>query len=73
MQQRIIVAIAFGASAALASLQVNGPPTTREGWIGVLLAAVVAAWGKYSSSSTVIAADREVWSPERRLIETGRR
>ena len=69
MQQRIIVALGFGLSAVLGSLQVNGLPSTREGWLGVLIVFLVAAWGKYSSSTTFISADREVWTPERRTVE----
>lgn len=72
MQQRIIIAVGFGVSAVLASLQVNGLPTTRDGWVGVLLVFVVSAWGKFSSSTTIIAADREVWTPERRIVEGGK-
>jgi len=69
MQQRIIVAVGFGVSAVIGSLQINGLPATRDGWVGVLLVFVVAAWGKFSSSTTIIAADREQWTPERRTVE----
>jgi hypothetical protein len=69
VQQRIIVAIGFGVSAVLGSLQVNGLPSTRDGWVGVGIVFVVAAWGKYSSNTTVIAPDRAVWPPERRTVE----
>jgi hypothetical protein len=69
MQQRIVAAALFGISAVLASLQVNGLPSTREGWLGVGGVFMVAAWGKFSSSTTLLAADREVWTTERRTVE----
>jgi len=69
MQQRILVALGFGLSAVVASLQVNGLPSTRDGWVGVGIVFVVAAWGKYSSNTTIISADRAVWPPERRTVE----
>jgi hypothetical protein len=69
VQQRIIVAIGFGLSAVLGSLQINGLPHDRDGWIGVAIVFVVAAWGKYSSSTTIVGPDREVWTPERRMVE----
>jgi hypothetical protein len=70
MQQRLVAATLFGISAVLASLQVNGLPSTREGWLGVGGVFVVAAWGKFSSSTTLIAPDRTVWSPEQRAVES---
>ena len=69
MQQRIIVAVGFGVSAVIASLQINGLPSTRERWLGVLIVFLVAAWGKYSSNTTIVGPDREVWTPERRTVE----
>ena len=70
MEQRIIVAVGFGISATLSALQVNGMPTTRDGWLGVLGVFVVATWGKFSSSTTVLSADRDVWTQARREAET---
>ena len=69
MQQRIIVAVGFGVSAVIASLQINGLPSTRERWLGVLIVFLVAAWGKYSSNTTIVGPDREAWTPERRMVE----
>ena len=68
-QQRILVALGFGLSAAVGSLQINGLPNTLDGWIGVAIVFVVAAWGKYSSSTSIIGPHREVWTPERRMVE----
>jgi hypothetical protein len=69
MQQRLLNAALFGISAVVASFQVNGLPTTREGWLGVAGVFVVAAWGKFSSSTTFLAPDRAVWTAERRTVE----
>jgi hypothetical protein len=64
--KRIGTALMYGLVTALASYQASHP-ATLEGWLtGVITPFVVAAWGKYSSSTTVIAPDRASWTPEQR-------
>jgi hypothetical protein len=55
MAQRIITSLVYGAGAALAAVQVGGVPSTVEGWVGVAGAFVIAFWGKYTDSRTMIA------------------
>lgn len=66
MKQRIIVSVCFGLAGALAAVQVNGLPSTREGWLGLGGVFVAAAWGKFSSNTTWVAPDRATWTPEKR-------
>lgn len=58
MPQRILVALAYAVSAIMAAYQATGAPTTVEGWIGLAVAGVVAFWGKFSSSTTVLSPAR---------------
>lgn len=55
--QRIAVSVAYALIGAVAVIQTAGFPTTVEGWVGIVGAAVIAFWGKYSSSRTVVAAN----------------
>ena len=69
MAQRIIVAILYAVSGLVAVLQGTGVPTNPEAWIGFVLAFVVSFWGKFSSSRTIVAMDRPVWTDEQRKAE----
>ncbi len=69
MTQRIIVALMYAAGIVIASLQATGVPHTPEAWIGLVIAFIVGFWGKFSSSQTVVAMNRPVWSPEQRQAE----
>lgn len=66
MQQRIVTAVCFGLVSALTAVQINGLPKTGEGWVALCVTCIVAGWGKYSSSTTILAPDRTVWTPEQR-------
>jgi hypothetical protein len=64
--KRIGTALSYGLITALASYQASHP-STLEGWLtGVVTPFAVAAWGKYSSNTTVVAPDRVPWTPEQR-------
>lgn len=64
--QRIVVALMYAVSAIVAAFQATGVPQTVEAWVGLLMAGVVAFWGKYSSNTTLVAADRAPWSEAER-------
>lgn len=66
MKQRLLVSLLFGLGALVSALQVNGFPQMPEGWLGLAGVFVAAAWGKFSSNQTIVAPDREVWTPEKR-------
>jgi cytochrome b len=66
--QRIIVALGYALSALVATLTATGTPANTEAWIGLVIAAVVAFWGKYSSSTTVFAANRAPWTEAQRAL-----
>jgi hypothetical protein len=66
MKQRLIASVLFGLGGLISALQVNGLPHTPEGWIGLAGVFVAAAWGKFSSNTTLVGADRKVWTSEER-------
>ena len=72
MKQRIIVSIGYGLAGVLAAVQVNGLPSTRDGWLGFAGVFVAAAWGKFSSNTTLVAPDRATWTPEQRAEMVGK-
>lgn len=57
MGQRIVTSIVFGLGAAYAVVQASGWPHDVNGWVAVAGAFVVAFWGKFSSSRTIVAAN----------------
>jgi hypothetical protein len=69
MAQRIIVALVYAVGGLIAVLQGTGLPTTPEAWIGFVLSFIVGFWGKFSSSRTIVAMDRQVWTDEQRKAE----
>lgn len=68
--QRIIVALGYAVSAVVATLTATGAPTSVEAWVGLAIAAIVAFWGKYSSNTTVVAANRTPWTEAQRAANT---
>lgn len=62
---RILNSLLFGVGSLLAALQA-GTPQTTEAWISLVIAALIAAYGKFSSNQTFIAPDRPVWTDEQR-------
>lgn len=67
MTNRILMAVVYGIGAILVVLQTQGVPSTVEGWIGIVVSFIVAAWGKFSSEQTLIAANRKIWTESQRV------
>ena len=55
---RVITALLYAVGVAVAAYQATVPPISVEGWVGLAVAFVVAFWGKFSSASSVVAANR---------------
>lgn len=66
MAQRIIVALMYAISVGMAAWQASGTPQTPEAWGGLAVAVIVAFWGKFSSSQTIIAVNRPPWTEAER-------
>jgi hypothetical protein len=67
--QRIINATTFTVTTVLVGGYFTGVPKTPEAW-GTLAGVVVAIWwGKFSSSKTVFAMNRPVWTDTQRAQE----
>ena len=69
MVQRIIVALVYALAAVAATIQGTGIPETPEAWIGLAVTLVVTFWGKFSSSTTIIAPNRAAWTDQQRKQE----
>ena len=69
MAQRIIVSLVYALAAVAATIQGAGIPQTPEAWIGLAVTMVVTFWGKFSSNTTVIAANRAPWTDAQRKQE----
>ena len=69
MAQRIIVALVYAVGGLIAILQGTGVPQNPEAWIGFVLAFIMSFWGKFSSSRTILAMERPVWTDEQRKAE----
>jgi len=69
MAQRIIVSLLYAVGIVVAAFQAQGIPSTPEGWIGLVVAFIGAFWAKFSSSTTIIAPNRAVWTPDVRKVE----
>ena len=65
MKQRLLASVFFGAAAVIAALQI-AVPKDKQGWLGLGVVFISAAWGKFSSSQTILAPNRPVWTPEQR-------
>lgn len=61
---RVLRAISYAVAAVAAVLGTVGAPTTWQGWVGFVLMALVAGWGKYSTSTRLVHPNREVWEGE---------
>jgi hypothetical protein len=53
--QKVGVALVYALLAGVGAVQVGGIPTTVEGWTALAGTVIVAFWGKFSSSRTVVA------------------
>lgn len=69
MTQRIIVALMYAVGVVAATLQGTGIPQTPEAWLGIVMAFVIAFWGKFSSSTTIVAMNRAPWTDTQRAAE----
>lgn len=69
MAQRIVVSLVYAISAMAAVHQAGGMPQTPEAWMALVMAGVIAFWGKFSSNTTVVAPNRAAWTPEERKQE----
>lgn len=67
--QRILTALGYAVVALVGAYQASGPPATAEAWGGLIVLAITTFWGKYSSSTTVIAPNRQVFTPEERAAK----
>ncbi len=65
MKQRLLASVLFGLGAVIAALQIEIPQDKR-GWIGLAAVFVSAAYGKFSSSQTLVAPNRPVWTETQR-------
>jgi hypothetical protein len=68
---RIGKALIYAIIAAGGVIQAGGAPKTAEGWIGLVITSIVAGWGKYSSSTTLIAPNRTPWTNQERIEHVG--
>jgi hypothetical protein len=55
--QKIGVAAVYALLAGVGAIQLGGMPATVEGWVALGGTVIVAFWGKFSSSRTVISAN----------------
>ena len=55
---RILTAVAYAIGAAYAAYQALTPPISVEAYIGLGVTFLITFWGKFSSSTTVIAPNR---------------
>jgi hypothetical protein len=67
MKQRLVASALFGAAAVIAALQIN-VPNTKQGWVGLAVVFISAAWGKFSSNQTLVAPNRPVWTETQREL-----
>ena len=69
MAQRVIVSLVYAISAMAAAFQAGGTPQTIEAWMALVMAGVIAFWGKFSSNTTVVAPNRAAWTEQERKQE----
>ncbi len=69
MAQRIIVSLIYAVGIVFAAFQATGVPQTPEAWVGLVIAFITGFWGKFSSNTTVIAANRAPWTEAQRKQE----
>jgi hypothetical protein len=58
MSQRIVNAAIYTVVAVMAAFQATGMPQTPEAWAGLAVLAVTTFWGKFSTSTRLVAANR---------------
>lgn len=63
---RVTSAVVFGLVTVAISIQGQGVPHTLDAILSLIAVAVIAAYGKYSSSSSLLALNRDQWTDERR-------
>jgi hypothetical protein len=68
--QRIIVALVYAVGIVIAAFQATGTPQTPEAWIGLVIAFIGGFWAKFSSSQTIVAMNRPVWTDSERAKES---
>ena len=68
LMQRIIVSVVYGIGAAAPTFAAAFADSVVSGseWSGIATAFVVAFWGTFKSNTTIVAPNREVWSPQER-------
>ncbi len=72
MKQRIFAAVLFGVGAALSAIQMRGAlPATKIEWLGLAQVFVVATYGKFATSTALLAPNRDTWTPEERAAVNG--
>ncbi len=69
--RRILNALAYALTMAALVLGTVGQPHDWKGWLLFLGAAILTGYGKYSSSTTLVAMDRAVWTDEQRAQKLG--
>lgn len=57
MPARIITAIFYAVTTGVGLWQTTQPANV-EAWVGVVLAALVAGWGKFSHPDTIVSANK---------------
>lgn len=67
---RIVTALVYAIMAGLGAIVTAGQfPADPVAWCGLALAVISAGWGKFSADGNWILPNREVWTPERRMVE----
>lgn len=66
MAYRLLNTFLFFIGAVAAAVQLSGMPHTPEAWGAVIIPALMAAYGKFSSNQTFIAPNRPTWTDEQR-------
>ncbi len=53
-QYRLVNAVIFALSAAATAIYTTGFPHTAEAWVGVAVSALIAGYGKFSTSHSLL-------------------
>ena len=67
--RRAVAALLFGLATAITPIAIQGTkaiPRTWDEGIVMIAMALLTAYAKWSSNTTIISPNREVWSPEKR-------
>lgn len=68
--KRILYAVSFAALTVGTVLGTLGEPKGWLGWMGLVFTALLTGYGKYSTSTELIKPDRQIWTEERRKVES---